>query len=271
VKLKVCYSFQIVLFSENHRPEDAQFFQLNKSTRKLSLKNDLDRETVDNHEIKVFATNSESYPTRRPSENSVLTIKISVNDVNDNPPKFLQEKYAVGVSEDDKREKILLTLVAEDPDLNDVVTYHLMTDTIVATGENIEDVKETAFIVNEVTGFLILNFQLQPSMKGFFEFKVQARDLMGNIPGHTDEASVKIYLVAEANRVTFIFLNEVAFVKSVDGQRLAEIFSAAYGAECVIDDILATVVNGASQEKLTDVRVHFIKDSEALEASEILQ
>lgn len=247
------------------------FFQLDKITQILSLKADLDRESIENHEIKIFATNSESYPTRRPSENSILTIQITVNDVNDNPPKFQQERYSVGVSEKDNMKKILLTLVATDLDLNDIVTYHLMTDTMIATGENIEDVKNSAFLVNKENGALTLNFQLQPSMKGYFDFKVEARDLLGDVPGHKDEASVKIYLVAEANRVTFVFLNEVAFVQSVDSQQVAVIFSAAYEAECVIDDILATVVNAVAQERLTDVRVHFVKNNEALDATEILQ
>ena len=68
-----------------------------------------------------------------------------------------------------------------------------------------------------------------------------------------------------------MFLNEVAFVQNVDSQRVANIFSAAYDAECVIDDILATVVNAVAQERMTDVRVHFVKNNEALEATEILQ
>lgn len=265
------FSFSYFKSLESYRSEDIQFFQLDKLTGRLSLKSDLDRETVDNHEIKVIATNSEFYPTTKASENSLLIVKITVNDVNDNPPKFQQETYAVGVSEKDNRGKILLTLLAIDPDLNDVVTYFLITETIIATGENIENVKETAFIVNEENGFLTLNFQLQPSMKGFFEFKVEARDLLGNVPGHKDEASVKIYLVAEANRVTFVFLNEVAFVQSVDVQQIAKIFSSAYDAECVIDEILATVVGGAVQKRLTDVRVHFVRNDETLEASEVRQ
>lgn len=256
---------------ESYRPEDAQFFQLDKSTCRLSLQSDLDRETIDNHQIRVIATNSESYPSKRVSENSLLIIEITVNDVNDNPPKFTQESYAVGVSEKDNLGKILFTLLAIDPDLNDVVTYYLMTESVIATGENIENFKKTAFVVNEENGFLTLNFQLQPKMKGFFEFKVEARDLLGDLPGHKDEASVKIYLVAEANRVTFVFLNDVATVKNVDVQRLTAIFTAAYNTECVVDEILGTVVNGVVQEKLTDVRVHFVRSNEALEASEIRQ
>lgn len=260
------YSFFLNFkFSESYKPEDSRFFQLDKLTGNLSLKLDLDRETVDNHEIRIISTNSAKYPTNRVSDNSLLTVVITVNDVNDNPPKFKQANYAVGVSETDNLAKVLLILEATDPDLNDIVTYYLMTESIVATGDNIDIIRETAFNVKRTNGELTLNFKVQPTMKGFFEFKVEARDSVD----HKDEAAVKIYLVAEVNRVTFVFLNEVSAVKRIDLEKLVNVFSKAYEAECVIDDILGTEVNGAVQEKLTDVRVHFVKNNEALEANMI--
>jgi hypothetical protein len=199
------------------------------------------------------------------SQNSLLIVEITVNDVNDNPPKFQYANYAVGVSEQDNLGKILVTLFALDPDLDDLVTYSLLS--VVATGENLADVKDSAFVVNRLTGALTLNFRVQANMKGFFELEVEARDLVD----HTDKASVKIYLVAEANRVTFVFLNEVDSVRGVDQQRLAEIFSSAYEASCIIDEIQATSVDGVAQQRLTDLRVHFVRNDEALEAREILQ
>lgn len=43
-------------------------------------------------------------------------------------------------------------------------------------------------------------------MAGFFEFNVLAKDLVD----HTDTATVKIFIVAESNRVTFVFINPVS-------------------------------------------------------------
>lgn len=43
-------------------------------------------------------------------------------------------------------------------------------------------------------------------MKGFFDFSVQAKDLVD----HTDTATVKIFIVAEFNRVTFVFINSLS-------------------------------------------------------------
>lgn len=253
---------------ETHRPEDYEFFELDKETRRLTLVKDLDRETVDHHQIRILATNLETYPTRRVAENSLLIVDISVNDVNDNPPKFQYDAYSVGVSELDNEGKVLLTLSAFDPDLNDVVSFRLLTDTIIAAGTNLEEIKATAFRVNNVSGALTLHFRLQSSMRGYFEFKVEARDLAD----HTDETTIKIYLVAEANRVTFTFLNDLDFVQSVDSKVLAEIFGLAYSAECVIDEMIRTVnSDGVVQVGLTDVRVHFIRNSEALEKSVILE
>ena len=239
---------------------------MDKISRRLSLIKDLDRESVDRHELRIISTNLESYPSRY-SENSLLTVEITVNDVNDNPPTFQYKNYAVGVSEKDNRGKTLLTLFATDPDLDDIVTYYLLTETIVATGENLEQVKNTAFLVNEITGELKLNFELQTNMKGYFEFKVEARDLVD----HTDEAFVKIYLVAEANRVTFVFLNDIETVRNADSERLVEIFSNAYKATCVIDDILESTINGLVRQGWTDLRVHFVLNDVALEAKDILE
>lgn len=229
------------------------------------MSKDLDRETIDNHQIRVIATNLESYPQTRVSDNSALIVNIVVNDVNDNPPSFQYEEYSVGVSEKDQLEKVLLTLVATDPDLDDIISYYILTDTISVTGEGLDDVKETAFLVNQLTGALTLNFQLQSSMKGYFEFDVQARDLVN----HTDEASVKIFLVAAANLVAFQFANDVESVRKVNLNILAKVFSDAYESECIIDDILPTEIDGVAQTNSTDIRMHFVSNNQAVEADEI--
>lgn len=231
----------------------------------MKLKSELDREAVDHHELKIICTNSDVYPIRQPSENSVLLVTVTVNDVNDNPPKFEYDNYAVGVSEKDTQGKFLLRVHANDPDLNDVVTYYILNETIAVTDNKLWDAKDSAFILNAQTGDLSWNYKLQNDEKGYFEFQVQARDLVN----HTDQSKVKVYLVAEANRVTFVFLNNYEVVRAVNQDELASIFSAAYDAECIIDEILGTFVDGVVQDQLTDLRAHFIKNNEALEADDI--
>lgn len=196
----------------------------------------------------------------------MLVVDITVHDVNDNPPKFQNENYSFGVSEKDNTGKILFTLYATDPDLNDVITYYLLSDTITATGNNLEEVKNSAFQVNQANGDLTLQFQLLSGMSGFFEFQVQARDQVN----HTDEAFVKIFLIADSNRVSFTFLNDLETVQNVDKQLLEDIFSSAYESVCVINEIIRTPSEeGGVQAGKTDVRVHFIRNNEAIDKSEI--
>ena len=94
---------------------------------------------------------------------------------------------------------------AFDPDLDDVITFSLIEGSVVAVGTDISSFKNAAFTV-AATGEVRLNFIVKESMKGYFEFSVQANDLVD----HTDTATVKIFIVAESNRVTFVFINSVS-------------------------------------------------------------
>jgi hypothetical protein len=229
----------------------------------------LDREVLDFHSIRIIASNEDTMPTLRfVSETAILYIEIEVEDVNDNPPNFIYEQYAVGVSELDNIDKILKTLEATDPDLNDVITFKLLNDTIRVSNEALSYLKDSAFKVNAITGDLILNFKVQSTMSGYFTFQVEACDLAN----HTDTTNIKIYIVADLNRVIFTFRNTVDEVKAVDQSMLTQIFSNAYDSECIVDDILPFQTStGVVDETETNFRVHFVKDSEAISAEEIEQ
>lgn len=254
--------------TESYNPNDAKFFKLNKFTRELTLSQPLDRETIDHHRIKIIASNLVDFnpPNTQDYEKSSLYVNVTVNDVNDNAPKFDYQKYTVGVSERDNLGKILLTFHAFDPDLNDRVTYHVLTDTMTVSSDSLREFMETAFELNSNLGILTLNFQVQEFMSGYFSFKIQARDLVN----HTDESDVKIYTVAEKHRITFVFGNTTEEVLSVDLQGLSELFSSAYSAECINDDILKhQLENGNVDESKTDYRAHFLRNEEAVEKEEI--
>ena len=76
---------------------------------------------------------------------------------------------------------------------------------VYAEGTDIVEIKDTAFKV-EAAGEVRLNFAVKDTMKGFFGFNVQAKDLVD----HMDTAAVKIFIVAESNRVTFVFINPIS-------------------------------------------------------------
>lgn len=80
---------------------------------------------------------------------------------------------------------------------------------------------------------------------------------------------MKIFIISESNRVTFVFLNDK---ETVDLHRewLARLLTDFYEFECNIDDIVKAEVNGVAQDTTTNMRAHFIRDNEAIEASQIL-
>ncbi|XP_040200846.1 protocadherin gamma-C5-like isoform X24 [Rana temporaria] len=74
----------------------------------------LDREKVSQYTITLIACDLGS-----PSLSSQTTIIITISDVNDNPPAFLQSAYNAFISENNEPGKLLCTVSAADPDEGD--------------------------------------------------------------------------------------------------------------------------------------------------------
>jgi hypothetical protein len=256
--------FQVFYYiDDTYNEDDAKLFTLDSTTRVLRLQEQLDREEIDQHSFRIIASNQDTKPIPRlVSENAFLYVTINVDDVNDNPPTFVGEKrYSVGITESDPLGKELFRLNATDPDLNDAITYHILTDTIVVSKNELERDKNTAFILDSNDGLMRLNFKVEASTSGFFEFKVEARDLVN----HTDVADVKIFIISDSNRVNFQFGNTTTELGSINQVTLATIFSDAYLANCVIDQIRANEENPDE----ADIIAHFIRDDEAIDRVEI--
>lgn len=183
----------------------SDLFQVHRDTGVLSLKQALEWTwETEEYEIIVIATSTASGPINA-DENSKLTVKIIVEDVNDKPPKFELEKYGAGITTDDAVDKIILKVKAIDPDKDDVVTYHILTETIEASSSSLTSVKDIAFdiVPNTDPGEVKLQIKVLESYNGYFTFTIQARDLVN----HTDEVQCRIYIISESNRVSFIFRN----------------------------------------------------------------
>lgn len=205
-------------------------------------------------------------PPSQISNSSRLTVNIFVNDVNDNPPKFDYPQYEVGISESDFKEKILRTLHATDPDLNDEVTYRIVTETLTASNEVLEPYKESAFLLDSRLGFLTLNFEVQETMSGFFKFEAEATDKVG----HTDRTFVTVFVISESSRFSFLFENTTEEVRNVDQNKIIEILSEQYQAECKFDDLLSfSNEDGIANASIAVYRAHFRRADDVVNASEV--
>lgn len=68
----------IIFFSlDSYRPDDALLFQLDSVSRMLKLTTQLDRESIDRHEIRIVATNRKDGPENA-KEPSMLYVDIEV-------------------------------------------------------------------------------------------------------------------------------------------------------------------------------------------------
>ncbi|XP_034036978.1 protocadherin gamma-A11-like isoform X29 [Thalassophryne amazonica] len=83
----------------------------------------LDRELVSDYNITVTATDEGSPPL-----SSSKTVQLSVADINDNPPVFLEQSYSTHVTENNKPGSTLCSVSARDPDWrqNGTVIYSLL-------------------------------------------------------------------------------------------------------------------------------------------------
>lgn len=70
------------------------YFSVGPSDGIISLINPLDKEEVDGFTFSVVASDGEAFPRQGYS-----TVKITINDINDNPPIFLLSLYSVSISE----------------------------------------------------------------------------------------------------------------------------------------------------------------------------
>lgn len=127
--------------------------------------------------FRVVTTNRQTYPPQ-PQASAFLTVNVTVNDVNDNPPRFEYRSYGSGITQADAIGKHVLTVYADDPDLDDVVTYAIEAGSYVASHASLLAIVENRpFELNAETGELRLNFAVAPEMRGYIEFRIQAFDL----------------------------------------------------------------------------------------------
>nr|XP_015832207.2 protocadherin gamma-A12-like [Nothobranchius furzeri] len=94
-----------------------------KNYYSLMTTGQLDRELVSDYNITISATDEGSPPL-----SSSKTVRLSVADINDNPPVFEEQSYSAYVSENNKPGSTLCSVSARDPDWrqNGTVIYSLL-------------------------------------------------------------------------------------------------------------------------------------------------
>ncbi|XP_051971386.1 protocadherin gamma-A11-like isoform X23 [Xyrauchen texanus] len=134
----------------------------------MVLQSTLDRETQSS-----FTLLLEAFDGGDPVLSGTVHIHITVLDNNDNAPVFTQKAYKATIVENAEKGTILTAVSASDADegSNGVVTYYI-SDTI---DSNVADM----FLMNEKSGELTLNGQVDYEKLSHYELNIQAKDQGG--------------------------------------------------------------------------------------------
>lgn len=95
-------------------------FVINAATGWVSVKSELDRESVEHY---FFGVEARDYGA--PPLSATASVTITVLDVNDNRPEFLQKEYYVRLNEDAAVGTSVVSVTAVDRDVNSAVTYQI--------------------------------------------------------------------------------------------------------------------------------------------------
>ncbi|XP_051505999.1 protocadherin alpha-5-like [Myxocyprinus asiaticus] len=148
----------------------------------LILHKPLDREITNNIKLVLTALDG-----GRPPKSGSIEILIDILDINDNVPVFTKDAYTVTLNENAHLGTTIIQVNATDSDegRNGEVVY--------ALGNNVNDNLRKLFVVNSITGEIIVTGLLDFEVKDKYEIDIQASD-KGIFPLTTDK-SVLIKIV----------------------------------------------------------------------------
>ncbi|XP_059142580.1 protocadherin-11 X-linked-like isoform X2 [Physella acuta] len=144
----------------------------------------LDREVRDFYQITIVATDG-GYPIRSGS----ALINITVLDVNDNDPEFLQMSYNESVKENTKANVSIMRVQARDPDAgsNGEVSYQF--------SSRVSDKIRETFFIDSKTGEILAKGPIDYEQDKQFQITVEAVD--NGIPQRSARTSVSLYVLDE--------------------------------------------------------------------------
>jgi len=152
------------------------------------------------YEIEVHVTdNGEPY-----KQTSSCLVTITVQDVNNKAPKFLQDSYTEYVLENEPKGHHVLTISAKDPDRNADLEYDII-DPIVArdkSGTKLENIAaydfKESFSIDPRNGKISINQKLSYSSAAviILTLKVSDKNAEENIEEQTDTAEATLYIKA---------------------------------------------------------------------------
>ncbi|KAM9327300.1 cadherin-23 [Gastrophryne carolinensis] len=235
---------------------------------KLSVLKNLDRETDPYFAIIVKASSNKTWlppKSRRaasrqvfdPSTDSSLQeVRIYLEDINDQPPRFTKTEYTAGVATDAKVGSDLIKVLALDADVgnNSLVFYSILGIHYIKHNSNDSEVVKNIFVIGNVDG-IIRTFDLFTAYSpGYFVVDIMAVDLAG----HNDTAVVGIYILRDDQRLKIV-INEIPDRVREFEEEFIRLLSNITGAIVNTDDVQFHVdKKGRVNFAQTDMLIHVV-------------
>ncbi|KAM3912635.1 cadherin-23 [Leptodactylus fuscus] len=242
-------------------------FQLIPEGRLAVLKN-LDREKEPYYTLIVKASSNRNWSARKamraakiqsfdPSTDSTLQeVRVYLEDINDQPPRFTKSEYTTGVATDAKVGSELIKVVAIDADVgnNSLVFYTILGIQYIKHNSNDSEAVKNIFVIGNVDG-IIRTFDLFTAYSpGYFVVDIMASDLAG----HNDTAVVGIYILRDDQRLKIV-INEIPDRVREFEEEFIRLLSNITGAIVNTDDVQFHVdKKGRVNFAQTDMLIHVV-------------
>ncbi|CAH2321279.1 cadherin-23 isoform X2 [Pelobates cultripes] len=233
---------------------------------KLTVLQNLDREKEPVYTIIVKASSNKNWTPLRslrasqsydPSMDSTLQeVRIYLEDINDQPPRFTKSEYTAGVATDAKVGSDLIKVLAVDADVgnNSLVYYSILGIHYIKLNSNDSVAVKNIFVVGPVDG-IIRTFDLFTAYSpGYFVLDIMAADLAG----HNDTAVVGIYILRDDQRLKIV-INEIPDRVREFEEEFIRLLSNITGAIVNTDDVQFHVdKKGRVNFAQTDMLIHVV-------------
>ncbi|XP_060710121.1 cadherin-23 [Hemiscyllium ocellatum] len=238
-------------------------FQLNRDGLLKVLK-DLDRETNPFYAIIVKASSNPNWAPPRgqtqlfdPSADLTLQeVRIFLEDIDDQPPRFMKSEYTAGVATDAKVGSELIRVEAYDADIgnNSLVFYQIVNIRYYQLQFNESEDVGNVFIIGEQDG-IVRTFDLFTAYNpGYFLVDIMVSDLAG----HNDTSVIGIYILRDDQRVKIV-INEIPERVREFEEEFIKLLSNITGAIVNTDDVQFHVdQKGRVNFAQTDVLIHVV-------------
>ncbi|KAM4730337.1 cadherin-23 [Anableps anableps] len=236
----------------------------------LKVLKDLDREEIQAYSIIIKASSNRSWTPPKGQRSlqakaldpaldpSLLEVRIELEDINDQTPRFAKTEYTAGVAANAKVGSDLIKLVATDNDIgnNSVVQYHIVTIRYFQTQSNGSEDVGNIFTIGLTDGMIRTYDLFTAYDPGYFQLEILACDFAG----HSATTNVNIYILRDDQRVKIVF-NEIPDWVRENQDDFISLLSNITGAIVNLDDIQFHVdKKGRVSYAQTDMLIHVVNN-----------